>query len=240
VPVVINFSWSEPADSVQPKADGFSAAEYARILSEVRKKHRVYFVHDYHTHIRESYWNVSDNVYPWLDVNGEALDRFYSAAGQRRRARQVRFVTSLVYPGFNNTGVWGWGDGPFITPRADGAFYSQSWEKALSNNVRFVQIATWNDFGEGATIEPTLDYGYQYLELTEKYAARLKRVQSNGGAGLGIPLAIYRERQALANMPFSDPGTTAEKKSRLDRILELFLEGRFQEAQSVAYPVNTP
>jgi hypothetical protein len=136
--------------------------------------------------------------------------------------------------------VWGWGDGPFITPRGDGAFYSRSWEKALSNNVRFVQIATWNDFGEGATIEPTLDYGYQYLELTEKYAAGLKRLPSNGGAGLGIPLAIYRERQALANMPFSDPGVTADKKSRLDLMIELFLKGRFQEAQSIADPGKSP
>ena len=240
VPVVINFSWSEPADSVKPKADGFSAAEYGRILSEVRKKHPVYFVHDYHTHIRESYWDVSDNVYPWLDVNGEALDHFYSEARQRYRARQIRFVTSLVYPGFDNTGVWGWGDGPFVTPRRDGAFYSESWGRAISNNVRFVQIATWNDFGEGATIEPTLNYGYQYLELTEKYAAQLKRLPSNGGAGLSIPLAIYRERQALANMPFSDPGATAETKSRMDRMMELFLNGRFQEAQSVADPAKAP
>ena len=240
VPVVINFSWSEPADSVKPKADGFSAAEYSRILSEVRKKHPVYFVHDYHAHIRESYWDVSDNVYPWLDVNGEALDRFYGEARQRYRARQIRFVTSLVYPGFDNTGVWGWGDGPFITPRENGDFYSRSWEKALSNNVRFVQIATWNDFGEGATIEPTLNYGYQYLELTEKYAARLKRLPSNEGIGLDIPLSIYRERQALANMPFSDPGMTADKQSRLDQMIDLFLKGCFREARNIAGPAKMP
>jgi glycoprotein endo-alpha-1,2-mannosidase len=240
VPVVINFSWSEPADSVKPKADGFSAAEYSRILSEVRKKNPVYFIHDYHAHIRESYWDVSDNVYPWLDVNGDALERFYGEARQRYRARKIRFVTSLVYPGFDNTGVWGWGDGPFITPRDNGAFYSRSWERALSNNVRFVQIATWNDFGEGATIEPTLDYGYQYLERTEKYAARLKHLPSNGGAGLGIPLMIYRERQALTNMPFSDPGETAARTSRLDRTIQRFLEGRFREAQEIANTGRTP
>ena len=241
VPVVINFSWSEPADSVKPKADGFSAEEYARILAEVRKKHAVYFIHDYHTHIRESYWDVSDNVYPWLDVNGEALDRFYAEAGRRFTAGQYRFVTSLVYPGFNNTGVWGWGDGPFVTPREGGAFYARSWDKAFSNHVQFVQIATWNDFGEGATIEPSLDYGYQYLELTEKYAARLKGLPSDGGAGLRIPLAIYRERKVLSKWPSSTPdsGAMADRKSQLDRMIELFLAGRFDEAQRMADPAES-
>ena len=233
VPVVINFSWSEPADSVQPKADGFSAAEYAKILSEVRKNHKVYFVHDYHRHIREPYWDVSDNVYPWLDVNGEALDRFYSEAAQRRRSGQIRFVTSLVYPGFDNTGVWGWGDGPYITSREGGDFYSRLWEKAFTNDVRFVQIATWNDFGEGATLEPALDYGYQYLEMTERYAARLKGLPSDGGAGLRVPLAIYRERACLAKTPSVGPGVTAGRLSKLRRMIELFLEGRFQEAQDL-------
>lgn len=232
-PVVINFSWSEPADTVKPKADGFSAAEYARILSEVRTKHRICFIHDFHAHIRESYWDVSDNVYPWLDVNGAALDRFYGEATERYRAKRVRFVTSLVYPGFDNTGVWGWGDGPFVTPRENGGFYARSWQAALSNNVSFVQIATWNDFGEGATIEPTLDYGYQYLELTEKFAAQLKGRASDGGAGLAIPLAIYRERQSLHGVPFDDPGLTADKLLRIEHLLKLFLKGRFQEAAAV-------
>ncbi len=233
-PVVINFSWSEPADTVKPKADGFSAAEYAEILSEVRKKHPICFIHDYHAHIRESYWDVSDNVYPWLDVNGEALDRFYNEAAQRRRAGRIQFVTSLVYPGFDNTGVWGWGDGPFVTPREDGAFYARSWEKALSNDASFVQIATWNDFGEGATLEPALDYGYQYLEMTESYAARLKGVPSDGGAGLRIPAAIYRERQALAADPPADPKAAADRRARLDRRIQLFLAGRYREAQESA------
>ncbi|MBN1269472.1 MAG: hypothetical protein JXB04_07795, partial [Kiritimatiellae bacterium] len=170
VPVVINFSWSEPIPSV--RAHGFSAADWKEILRRVREKHAVYFVHDYHCHLREQYWDVADNMYNWVDVNGECLDRYYGEVSRRVASGQYGFVTALVYPGFDNTGVWGWGDGPFVTPREGGAFYRRSWERALAHDARFIQIATWNDFGEGATIEPTVEYEFQYLALTEEYAAR--------------------------------------------------------------------
>ena len=31
------------------------------------------------------------------------------------------------------------------------------------------QISTWNDYGEGTTIEPTLEYGYKYLLMLQKF-----------------------------------------------------------------------
>ena len=32
-----------------------------------------------------------------------------------------------------------------------------------------IQIATWNDYGEGTVIEPTKTFEYQYLEEVQKY-----------------------------------------------------------------------
>ncbi|HEY8239978.1 MAG TPA: endo-1,3-alpha-glucanase family glycosylhydrolase, partial [Kiritimatiellia bacterium] len=191
-PVIINFSWSEP--TIATYSQGFSAAEYARILAEVKKRHDFTFIHDYHCHIRAQYGDVSDNLYPWLDVNKECLDRFYDDIQRRRAAGQYPFVTTLVYPGFDNTGVWGWGDGPFVTPREDGAFYERSWQRAISNDVRFLQIATWNDFGEGATIEPTVEYGFQYVERTERLAAQLKGLPSDP-SGLRAPYEAYMKER---------------------------------------------
>jgi len=231
VPVIINFSWTEPTDSVQ--AQGFSAAEYQRILGEVRKKHAVYFIHDYHCHVREKYWDACDSVYPWLDANGNCLKRFYKDAKARKDEGKIGFVTSLVYPGFDNTGVWGWGDGPFVTPREDGAFYERSWEMALSNDVRFVQIATWNDFGEGATIEPTVQDEMKYLQITEKYAAQMKGLPSSGGAGLEIPLMIYHARERVKEVRRGDPAKADMLDEHLDGAVARFCAGEFTVAGTI-------
>lgn len=230
-PVVINFSWQEPDESVNEKAHGFSAAEWAEILAALRRRHEIYFVHDYHGHLKESYWDASDNLYPWLDVNGPCLDAYYAEARRRVADGKIGFVSTLVYPGFDNTGVWGWGDGPFVTPREDGAFYARSWERALTNDAWFVQVATWNDFGEGATIEPTDEYGFKYLEMTESYAARLKGVQSDGGRALKLPLELYRARRSA--------GGPARAKE-LDRVAELIAAGRVDEAEALLRSAGGP
>lgn len=229
IPVIINFSWSEPTPSVE--SQGFYAKEYKYILSRVREKHPVYFVHDYHGHVKEQYWDVSDNIYPWLDVNGEYLDRFYAESVKQRDAGKIDSVAGLVYPGFDNTGVWGWGQGPFVTPREDGKFYERSWAKALAHDIKFLQIATWNDFGEGATIEPALEYGFQYADLTERFAAQYKGIASDGGKALRIPLAIYEARRSVGELAKSDPERAQDWTRRIAAIVKIFSSGRVEEAE---------
>ena len=133
-----------------------------------------------------------------------------------------------MYAGFDNTGVWGWGDGPFVTPREDGRFYERSWEMALSNDIRLVQIATWNDFGEGAVIEPTVDFKYQYLQITERYAAQLKKIPSDSGEALLIPLKIYEMRLAIAKRDAED---RARLSAELDSAVSAFCRGNYAEAE---------
>lgn len=198
-PVVVNFSWAEPDARIS--SQGFSAAEWRRILRAAREESAVYFVHDYHGHVRESYWAAADNVYPWLDVNGAVRDRYYREARDRMATGQIDSITTLVYPGFDNTGVWGWGSGPFVTPRDDGTLYRRFWDEALSFPVRLLQIATWNDFGEGATIEPTKEYGFSYLEITQEYAARWKGGAAPDSSLLRLPEQIFRLRVALRGKP---------------------------------------
>jgi len=46
---------------------------------------------------------------------------------------------------------------------ANGATMTNTMLRALTNNSAFVHLVTWNDFGEGTAIEPTLEYGYRDL-----------------------------------------------------------------------------
>lgn len=231
-PVVLNFSWSEPQADVS--AQGFSAGEWRRIQAAVRDRQALYFLHDFHGHVQETYWDAADNVYPWLDVNGASLERFYREAQERIASGRIQSVAALVYPGFDNTGVWGWGSGPFVTPRGDGELYQRLWDDVLGHPLQLVQIATWNDFGEGATIEPADEYGFRYLELTQEYAARWKGRPPPDPSLLRLPEQLYRLRVELRGAP------DAARTHLLDRAARELAEGRGAAARALLEPGPNP
>jgi hypothetical protein len=64
--------------------------------------------------------------------------------------------------------------GDFVD-RQDGALYRRQWEVALTGEPDMVMINTWNEWAEGTVIEPTVEFGYKYLELTLTYSLMLHR-----------------------------------------------------------------
>jgi hypothetical protein len=52
----------------------------------------------------------------------------------------------------------------FIDDR-EGKTFAESFEQAMSCGAAIVQIATWNDYGEGTGIEPTVGRGLRDLEV---------------------------------------------------------------------------
>lgn len=90
-----------------------------------------------------------------------------------------RLHVPIVWPGFDDTGVAGWGlnnllgeDGlPLGVRVADplnGAFYRTTVTSAIDSSARWVQIATWNDWNEGTRIEPAWDANFgtsQFVSL---------------------------------------------------------------------------
>jgi len=91
------------------------------------------------------------------------LGRDWALADPRERLH-----VPIVWPGFDDTGVAGWGmnnlngeDGAPLGVRvADplgGAFYRTTIDSAVGSGADWVQIATWNDWNEGTRIEPAYD-----------------------------------------------------------------------------------
>lgn len=74
-----------------------------------------------------------------------------------------------AYPGFNSFyAEGGWG-GPTWTIDYNGTGnFSQTLDLALSQNINYVQLATWNDYGEGTMIEPTEEFGYNFLTTLQQ------------------------------------------------------------------------
>ncbi len=130
----------------------------------------------------------SAGEYAWIDRNHlQTLSGYYNNV--------IDFDTNIVggvaYPRFNDYYIeGGWKD-----PMADDwvvedrglDVFSESFDESLKHPVDFVQIATWNDFGEGTMIEPTAEFGFDHLELLQDYTKTTYTKED-----LMIPYSLYQ------------------------------------------------
>jgi hypothetical protein len=116
------------------------------------------------------------SFFPWVEPGGEwngsnwgkaYLDWFYPELNNY--SVQLEFATGGVWAGFDDRANECWG-GPRWIDRQDGWVYDQTWEyvNAYSGELPllWVVIETWNDWNEGSELEPSLEYGYKYLQST--------------------------------------------------------------------------
>jgi hypothetical protein len=82
----------------------------------------------------------------------------------------------------------------------DGETFRGTLGRALASGSPYIQIASWNDFGEGTSIEPTRGYGYRYLEMVQDARRRAEGDRfSYRPADLRLPLRIYALRKRGAD-----------------------------------------
>ena len=77
----------------------------------------------------------------------------------------------------------------------NGDTFDETLETAWKSKSQLVQIATWNDYGEGTMIEPTKEFGYRFLE---KVHARTKP-DSVRADDLRLPVELYELKKRFAN-----------------------------------------
>src|SRR5205823_4147416 len=82
---------------------------------------------------------------------------------------RLDFFMTMVCPGFNDTGVWGWGGGPRVSKGYGLDVLHTTFDQALDGSPELVQLVTFNDFTEGTCFEPTTQYGFQFLDALEKW-----------------------------------------------------------------------
>lgn len=63
----------------------------------------------------------------------------------------------------------GWGEGYTNYDAENGQLFNRQLSAASSAGLKYLQVSTWNDFGEGTTIEPTLEYGNRYLVALQQF-----------------------------------------------------------------------
>lgn len=68
----------------------------------------------------------------------------------------------------------------FHRDRTNGLYYSNIWEciiefsRLAANRTLIAMITSFNEWWENTSIEPCLNYGFQYLDLTRKFVAEFK------------------------------------------------------------------
>jgi hypothetical protein len=108
-------------------------------------------------------------AYVWLEPAGSGRAAFAQAANQARSAGRLRMFMSSIYPGFDDSGVNGWGAGPRVTVRNGLDVLEGTMRDATAGSPDIVQIVTWNDFNEGTNVEPSVEEGFAYLDAIETW-----------------------------------------------------------------------
>ena len=140
---------------------------------------------------------------------------------------KISFFSESVTPSFDDIAVWGWSTTPHkIEGGENNELYEFKWKSAIANDAQMVTVPTWDDWGESSTIEPTLDYGIDRLEITRKYAAEYKGIEANT-ASLELPGWIYKIRKT---------STDAAVLAKMDEASDLIAEGKFDEAEALVKP----
>lgn len=179
---------------------------------------------------------AAESAYPWPPMgaskggvlNQAALSRylneFYSKAG----GWNWPYVVGGAFPGFNDiykeAGV---SAGYGFLDALDGQTFRYTLQLALDQAPQAIQLITWNDYGEGTNIEPTLEYGYRYLEIVQE----ARKVTDPGfaftPADLRLPFQLYQLRALAAK------NSTPAALLKLQQASQALLDGNIQSARQL-------
>jgi len=105
-----------------------------------------------------------------------------------------------------------------------GRIFVETLTRAFTNRSSFVQIVTWNDFGEGTMVEPTVEYGFRDLGIIQEL--RRSYVEPNfiyTTNDLALPGRIFELRRIAA--------TNAAMSQVLDAVTANIMSGHLYSAR---------
>jgi hypothetical protein len=87
-------------------------------------------------------------------------------------ADQASVISTItVIPGYDDTKIRTPG---LAVNRFDGELYRTQWEQAIAADPHWVLVTSFNEWHEGSEIEPSVEFGTKYIELTGEWAAKFK------------------------------------------------------------------
>ena len=170
-------------------------------------------------------------------VGNNATGEFLWIAPDHLLAHEYYYATYLQnnlvtvgssYPGFHDyyqEGGWG-NPHPWNIPHDDGETFVETLNYTHHEAADFIQLATWNDFGEGTMIEPTDEYGFMYLQLLQEYTGVAYTAED-----FKVAVDLYKARKSYAK--------NEEVQLYLDRSYYYMKRSNTRRASRILQAVNT-
>ncbi|MBM3190112.1 MAG: hypothetical protein FJZ90_15495 [Chloroflexi bacterium] len=154
--------------------ENYTVEEWQEIKRSVRQAgYDVYLLGDTYN---VAYLEVMDGLHTYNPIGitrrGQDMAKVFAETSRQVHARGGLYAAT-VSPGFDNCQVttanrWA------VVPREDGHYYRMTWEAALGSDPDWVLICSFNEWGESSVIEPTLQFGNYYIEVTRNYSRLFK------------------------------------------------------------------
>lgn len=164
--------------------------------------------------------NLSSGEFSWIDRNHlNTLYYYYEYTVENNIA-----TIGGIYPGFNDYYYeGGWRTDPstdWEIPHNNMQTLEETLNLTDQYPVDFIQLITWNDFGEGTMVEPTLEYGYGFLEKIQIYTG-----VTYSKKDLEIPYKLYLLRKKYKTDP--------KIQVILNRVYQLIFTLKLERAKTI-------
>ncbi|MEM2186161.1 MAG: endo-1,3-alpha-glucanase family glycosylhydrolase [Thermofilaceae archaeon] len=121
------------------------------------------------------------------------LVKSFISVGEGAAVRKLWAAT--VNPGYDDRKIRR--PGAYVA-REEGGYYRRTWEAAIASEPDMILICSWNEWHEGTEIEPSREYGFQYLRMTREYVARYKGWEPPIGKAPRVRVELAGEGNAIA------------------------------------------
>ena len=139
------------------------------------------------------------------------LNEFY------RKQEHAPFITGTVFPAFHDIYAQAGGTSYGYLDYSSGETFRLTWTAARMARSNVIQIQTWNDYGEGTIIEPTIERGYTSLEFLQDEFLKWNPDFPFNYSDLRIPIELYKTA--------INEKTTDEQREQIAQIYDFIFAG---------------
>jgi hypothetical protein len=184
----------------------------------------------------DSRTNWADGTKNWSPMHMSSAGRLSISSLVRylndfyEKQQNKPFVVGTAFPAFHDIYAQAGGTSYGFLDYSNGETFKLTWTAAERARANIIQIQTWNDYGEGTIVEPTIERGYANLEFVQDRHLHWEPDFQFNYSDLRIPIELYKI-VAKAN-------ATDEQKRQVAAIYNLIFAGDAAEFRRAVRAAN--